>query len=90
MSQMSFFDKLPGTRWVELKPDSTLVRFWPPGQRFLVIEEKEDGCLLCWKDGIPPQMWPLTRGTLINPKNIQEVSDHEHQARIQGQDSEAT
>jgi hypothetical protein len=78
ISQTSFFALLPDTYWVELRPGMNHKPF-QAGQRFLVIEEdKRLGCLLCWKDGIPPKMWPLTRGTLIDPKHVQEVSDHEH------------
>lgn len=78
MGQLSFFNLLPDTYWVELKPGIGQ-RFWKPGQRFLVIEKNACGdALLCWPDGIPPKMWPLTRGNLINPEDVQEVNNHEH------------
>ncbi len=72
MSQLTFFDILPDTWWVEVKANSGH-KVYEGGERFLVIEKEEDGWLLCWKDGIRPACWPLTKGTLVHRKYVRDI-----------------
>lgn len=58
----------PGSYWVEVSPDSTH-RVHRSGQRFLVVEERPGGFLLCWRDGIEPP--PRILGTYIHERYTQ-------------------
>lgn len=49
-------------RWVETVSHRVL----PPGAKFLVREDRGDGWLLCWRDGVKP----LHFGTLLREEHV--------------------
>jgi len=68
----------------DLIPDSYWVttcghRIFPDGTRFLVVEERPDGLLRAWRDGMRPLY--VRAGTILRPEQIQRREDDEKRTR---------
>jgi len=60
--QLAMPDLIPDSYWVTTCGH----RIFPDGTRFLVVEERPDGLLRAWRDGIRP----LHIGTLLWPEQV--------------------
>lgn len=55
---------MPGQRWAEVVEPQ--LRGTPVGTRFLVVEERDTGWLVCWRDGLIPHH----TGTLLRKEHV--------------------
>lgn len=66
--QIRMAEMLPGTAyWVTVKNHKII----PMGTRFIVVEEQQNGWLLCWRNGVKPPKRIL--GSLLRVDQVQRL-----------------